>query len=261
MPRQPRWLGAIAAVAVTAACTGGSTPAPPAAGPSRADPVAVVRLAPARTLASGSSRIALTVESSSGTTLRGTGAFDYRTGDGVLDQQITASGRSTRQRVLIVKGICYVSVPVAGGKYFRLDLRSLLARSGGGYDQAAILRLLGGVTGTLESVGTEDVRGVPATRLRGQLDLDRALAAVTDPRVRAGLARLRAALQLPRKLPVEVWVDRAGLVRRLRQTYQTPAQQVGGVAVPATRTTTTVDYYDFGVRVAVRPPPAGQVLG
>lgn len=225
------------------------------------DGAALVARAQGKTLAKGSAKVAITTTSSNGTLLRATGAFDYHAGVGVLNQQITAGGRSTKQRIVIVKGVAYVSLPVAGNKYFKLDLRSLLGRSGGAYDLGSQLRLLAGATDSLEPLGSETVRGTATTHLRGTLDLKKALAAIKDAKLRTGLRSLQSGLHLPTMVPTDLWVDKDDLVRRIRQQYSIPTQTVAGVRVPGGKGTTTVDYYDFGTTVKVTAPPPEDVLG
>ena len=72
----------------------------------------------------------------------------------------------------------------------------------------ALIRRLVGV----ERVGTEDLDGVPTTRYR-------------------------AAWDDPGKGPLELWVDKAEVVRRVRYGLETD--------------TTTIDYIDFGVDVNI----------
>jgi hypothetical protein len=59
-----------------------------------------------------------------------------------------------------------------------------------------------------------------------------------------------------RKVPTEVWVDDDGRVRRMKLSYddmQVAPGQRGDMAM-------TMELYDFGVAVAIQPPPARQVV-
>ena len=261
-----RLAAVLAAVAIGSAACGGSDDAP-SPEPSRPEarqvnPAALVAGAWAKTLAKGSSKLVMTVTSSRGTTIRGAGAFDYRTGSGELTQTISASGRTTKQRVLLVGGIAYVSLPgAAPEKFLKVDLSSLVGRTGGGLDPSSQLALLTGATESLKDVGSEIVRGARTTHLRGNLDVDKALASIPDAKAKSGLRSLRQGLHLPERMPIDVWVDGSGVVRRLSQAYRVPAQKVLGQTVPATSGTTTVDYFDFGTPVSVKAPPASAVLG
>jgi hypothetical protein len=89
----------------------------------------------------------------------------------------------------------------------------------------------------------EDVRGVPTRHLHATLDLTGAQAAPPA----SFEARLVAAGV--DALPVDVWLDGDGVVRRLR------------VALDAAGAlTTTFDVYDVGAEVTVSPPAADQVV-
>jgi hypothetical protein len=79
--------------------------------------------------------------------------------------------------------------------------------------------------GEVEELGSEDVRGVETTRYR---------ALVRPPGAPA-----------ERTLPVDVWIDGDGLVRRLRAADGTE--------------TVTVELYDFEADVAIEPPAPEQV--
>ena len=107
-------------------------------------------------------------------------------------------------------------------------------------------RILAGfqkVSGSVESLGEEAVRGVPANRYRLTLDLARMIeTAPADDR-----AALRKELE-ERKTktePVEVWIDDAGLARRVRFTVDSDD--------------VTIDFFDFGIDVDIEAPPADQV--
>jgi hypothetical protein len=104
------------------------------------------------------------------------------------------------------------------------------------------LGLLRATPARARTVGHETVRGVPTTHLRVDLDfraLTKQLRAegytVDDP---------PTATQ-----PAELWVDAQGRLRRLRSTDVTSDP-------PAA---TTLELFDFGVRVDVQAPPADQI--
>ena len=114
----------------------------------------------------------------------------------------------------------------------------------------------------MEKAGTAKVRRVATTRYEAKLDLTKATEATADE---LGLTEqqrallLRAAQELAKQsglktLPVEVYVDGEGLLRRLRIAMKT-------VTGPARFSLTqTMDYYDFGVDVDVQAPPEAQVF-
>jgi hypothetical protein len=112
-------------------------------------------------------------------------------------------------------------------------------------DPARVLDLVRKVSGDVELVAEEDVRGVPTDRYRTTVDLER----VVD----AAPAEDRAAL--PEELakaksktwPIELWIDDEGLVRRFRETDVEEKR------------TATIDFFDFGAEVDAAAPPKDQV--
>lgn len=257
-------------LALAAGCGGNATSGSPdrtgAARPatSATNAAALVSAASGATLGKQSSRVASTVVSSSGLRLQSTGAYDYRRGNAVFDLTTTTGGRTTKQRILLVAGTAYLTVPglSAGGKYVKLNLSDLTGRSGGtSFDSTTQLSLLRGTTDSLLTVGTETVRGVPTTRIAGTLDQRKALAAVPGAQQRAALRKLNSLVATPSRVPVELWIDAAGVLRRLKQQVALSAQKVGSVSVPASTVTTTTEFYDFGVPVKAVAPPASAVLG
>ena len=110
-------------------------------------------------------------------------------------------------------------------------------------DPLGPLDLLYRPVGDVTLVGDDDVRGVRTRHLRATLDLTGARAAPAA----SFEARLVAAGV--DALPVEVWLDDAGVVRRLRVSLDEAASM-----------TTTFDVYDVGADVTVTPPAADDVV-
>ena len=110
-------------------------------------------------------------------------------------------------------------------------------------DPLGPLDLLYRPVGDVALVGDEDVRGAPTRHLRATLDLTGARAAPAA----SFEARLVAAGV--DALPVDVWLDDAGVVRRLLVSLDEAASM-----------TTTFDVYDVGADVTVTPPPPDAVV-
>lgn len=164
--------------------------------------------------------------------------------------------------------VLYVRAPLPGGaEWLMVDLRSRgltdAAGLGGplhGNDPAAHLHLLHGLDGT-EEIGRESLRGVPTTRLAGSADLDEAVAG-TPSEHRDAVERLVAQLAVS-TLPVQVWIDDAGRVRRLSYEVASDAgnEREQGVATEPTETVrTTLEYASFGADVAIVPPAEEEVV-
>jgi hypothetical protein len=101
-------------------------------------------------------------------------------------------------------------------------------------DPVGLLERLRSASSKVETIGREQVRGVPTdhvrlTVARDQLDLD---AEKSEDRSET--------------LTVEIWIDGEGVIRRFR-AEDTP----GAVG--------TLEFFDFGAAVEIEPPPAGEV--
>ena len=127
-------------------------------------------------------------------------------------------------------------------------------------DPTQMLDYLKAVSGKIEEVGSEDLRGVSTTHYRAKVDLDKVADQAPEnlrKTFRASIQSLKRGLGTD-KVPVDVWVDDQKLVRRLAEHL--PVAGGGNIDF-------SVDFYDFGTPVSVSPPPAsetldlGQVLG
>jgi hypothetical protein len=98
-------------------------------------------------------------------------------------------------------------------------------------------------------IGSEAVRGVPTTRCRLTVDLARA-----DALVPAGVSVPAGPYRALLRMPAEVWLDEAGLARRVAVSPEPE-----GAAGAGERTWATVELWDFGVAVDITPPRPDEV--
>ena len=130
---------------------------------------------------------------------------------------------------------------------------SALTRSG--QDPTQAVRQLEAVGADVETIGRERVRGVSTTHYRATVDLRR-YADLVPPAdraaVRASIDRLVEQIGTS-TVPVDVWIGKDALVRRLKQTLS--------LAVPGGRTAIEqrFEFYDFGTDVDIALPAAGEV--
>jgi hypothetical protein len=252
--------------------------------------VALDPVASAATLTSdaGSARVALeTAMDVQGRTIEvgGEGAFDFEKSRGVLRMDASAlmpaGSGSERFELRMLGPMVYMRIPLAlsglgltGGKtWIGIDVQKTLQASGLGsldptslqQDPTQTLQLLRSSATSVQKAGVARIRGVLTTRYKAMLDLTKATKATAD---KLGLNEqerallLRAAEQLRRQsglkslhtLPVEVYIDEDGLLRRMRIAMKT---STGPARVSLTQ---TMDYYDFGVNVDVKAPPKSQVF-
>jgi hypothetical protein len=260
---------------VVAACGGGQTES--VTTPGGASNVLAAAAGKARD--AGSSKLALSVEvtvpgQQRPATLAGEGAFDYRNERGTLTFDLGnlvgglggALGGSSQVEVVLDRTVVYMNFPalaqLLGGKpWIKLDLAELGKQAGvdlgelqalGQSDPSSFLQYLRGAA-SLQTVGTETVRGTKTTHYKAQIDFAKAIASVPEAeraQLKSGLDQLEKQTG-SRTLPVDAWVGEDGLVRKIEVTYPAVA---GGAP-----TSVTIELYDYGTPVQVTVPPADQV--
>ena len=256
-------------VALLAGCAGtGPTPGRP--------PAEIVREAVVATAAAGPSHAAVagqTAVMGQAIPLNGTGVVDLRRQAADLTLQVPSLGAV---RVVFTGGILDAQLPpaaagvigaISGGKsWVSVDVNRL-AQSGYGAPLGALgvgttdnpaqqLGYLEAISDTTREVGPEQIDGVDTTHYAGAVDLDKVPAA-DDPSTKPAVDRLKAQLGSS-LLPVDVWVDGDGKLRRVGQTVTVKPTQGEPAGSPAS-TTTTITFSDVGSAPAVVPPPADQV--
>lgn len=214
--------------------------------------------------------VAVTGASDGVQTFRGEGVFDFQRKQGTVTldlEGVEGSGLPSTELVF-QDYVVYYGLPegiLPGGKrWLRLDLQSLAESSsldfgslvqGAQADPSQYLLWLAALGPEAEELGEEEVRGVPTTHYRASVDLRRLETQAPEGREgewQAYVQSLATGLGTY-EVPVEIWVDGEGYVRRLRQEYPVAGSD-GTIS-----TTVTTELYDFGVEVDVQVPPADQV--
>jgi hypothetical protein len=208
------------------------------------------------------------------------GLYDYERQRGALTMDMSAllpgaSGLGTFE-LRQLGSTLYMRMPAVAGafvpqgkEWLSLDLDAALDKAGlGGFDPANLqqdpsqfLTLLRASSTDVQEAGYDTVRGADVTRYTANLDLRKSVDASLDQLELSDeqeAALRRAAEQLAdqvgtKKIPVEVFVDADGRLRRLNMDLSMTVQ---GQRLALEQ---TVDYYDFGVEVDVDAPPASQV--
>lgn len=120
-----------------------------------------------------------------------------------------------------------------------------------GGDAKGELALLEAVTGDVQRLGREDVRGVPTTRYRGTVD-----ASENVERLREEGAEDLASKIEEEPLQVEAWIDADGLIRRMRFVKSEPREGDEGPMTLDMR----VDFYDLGISPEIDVPESSEVF-
>jgi hypothetical protein len=125
-------------------------------------------------------------------------------------------------------------------------------------DPRAILDFLRAVSGKIETVGTEDLRGVATTHYRATIDpLGYEKLAPADKREQfRSLVQDMVAQSGIGDIPVDIWVDGFGLVRKVSMAFS--ATQPGTTESAAA--SMAFELYDYGADVAIELPPAAEVV-
>lgn len=150
----------------------------------------------------------------------------------------------------------YLVLPQQPKVFFKLKTSDVASSPvGGTVDPTAQLHMLAAVE-KAEVVGEAEVRGVPTTHYRGTYDVARAIKGaqgLQQPALRS-LLGLGAGVK---SASYDVFLDEDGLLRRLEQTVQIPASEATANQEMAVRT--TLELYDFGLKVSVASPEAAAI--
>lgn len=221
----------------------------------------VVAQAADKTAATGTAKLSFTA-GVAGQTMNGTGFVDLR-GHAVRLSLVLPAGVGRLDEVMANKQL-YMRFPPAlarrlpGGKtWVKIDIAKVLESKGidlgalrstatNPADQLAQLRGAGDV----KQIGTATIRGAQTTHYHAVVDLRRAADRAPASQRAAARSSIDELIKMTgtKTIPVDVWIDDAGRLRRMRST-----QNVRGRAI-----TMTMDFYDFGARETIQPPPASQ---
>jgi hypothetical protein len=153
-----------------------------------------------------------------------------------------------------------------GVRWMRLDMAALgeelgmtpedLGLNAQPTDFSQYLNQLRDVSRGVEEVGVEEIDGVSTTHYRAEVDLDKAYDQVPD-QFRALVEGSRDALRGVH-LPIDVWLDDDGLLRRYETRFDVSSLGVSDAGDASM--TMTMNLSDFGVDVDVQAPPESETL-
>jgi len=223
-------------------------------------PEEVISAAATATQEAGSARIASEqVTSVQGQELTTTleGSVDLASGDSDSTLELSLPGQEPQSSQLITKdSIAYIEAGALPGaptntEWISIDFAAVGAQMGVNLEAfrqngAGQLAYLSEVT-EIEEVGTETVRDAETTHYRFVTDLA-ALAENGPEELRPSYEQL---IQMTgtEEIPTQVWIDGDDLVRRIVTDFE--IEQQGQQVTQQS----TIEYFDFGVEVDVRPPP------
>jgi hypothetical protein len=260
---------ALSALLLTLMACGGETSTP------STEAGRLLSAASERTLSEHSSKVSVRVSlgssggSQKGGGYRAEGAFDYSNNKGHMSIDlgalpVAAGSDSGSVNVVFDESVVYMKLPglqesvPTSTPWVKIDVKELQRQSGGSSqfnafgqaDPSQYLQYLQGA-GKVTELGSETVRDVETTRYRTVVDLSRAVKKAPAGTSEALTQAIKASGS--KSVPVNAWIDPDGLLRRVRYSYG-GSEQTGSLS-----SSITVDFYDFGTAVEVRPPPADQV--
>jgi hypothetical protein len=240
--------------------------------PTSASPQQLIAGAADATAKAGSARMTMDMTMTLGTEgtmdMHGDGRFDMRAKRGTMDLVVHELGKRIEMREIVDGTIVYVKIPapLSGGKHWmKVDTN---ARNAAGMNLGALsqanqgdptqaLSYLRGASSSIVRVGAEAVRGTPTTHYHAVIDLGRIAAnAPADVReeVRHSIDQMSALTGIT-SLPVEVWIDGQGRVRREVMDMRFENTAMAGVTMHM-----SMDLFDFGTPVDVTVPPEGDTF-
>lgn len=194
-------------------------------------------------------------------TMTGNGVFNGQTNQGKLDFRATSSSGPSIQMSEVFSGsVFYLSSPQLtplmppGTSWMKVDLGDVLSDAesqAGGFDPTQQLEELQGISSDIHAVGSETVDDVITTHYTGTLDVEAAAERLRDQ------GEDEIADQLENSgvsSPVDVWIDRKGMVRRMDMTVAFPA------AGTSASMAMSMTFSHFGIKPRITLPAESEVF-
>jgi hypothetical protein len=211
-----------------------------------------------------------------GVTLGGSGGFDAKAKNADFQLDLgslaglagaTAGGQVPQTiEVRVVKGVAYVYLPTfaktlgPGKEWLKVDAATLPKSTTGGLDPGQLTSMnpqqaLAKLTASLSThkLGSAKIRGKSTSRYRVSVNLTKVVGLLPKAQRPSALKGLRRARL--KALPIDVYVDGSGYVRRVATKLKNLTAQAGTAPVSLGL---TLDFFDFGTSVHVEAPPEAQ---
>lgn len=191
------------------------------------------------------------------------GAFDFeeQVGEATMEFDAPAAvpGTSGTSRMILDRKYAYVKGPAAelyggsGPGWVRMDLSGMPGMgSQVNQDPSQYVEFLRAAGNGVEEVGAEEIRGTPTTHYRAELALDDVVEATEDENTRAYAEALQEMGSEIGEVPVDAWIGDDGLPRRIELSMA--ISDIPGLPGGELKMDVSVDLFDFGVPVDIRPP-------
>jgi len=211
------------------------------------------------------------------------GYFDERKRTGEMTMDLSGvpgisalPGGASSIKMIFLYPVIYMNMPFLAGKmpqgktWMKLDINKAAAAAGintsqlgslGQEDPNKFLDYLRASSGAVVSLGSQSINGVPSTHYSATLQMSRILDRLPGDQQAAAKAALEK-LGSAGNIPVEVWVDSQGRVRRMQMSLSGLAGASGPAAAAAAGIggSITIDFKSYGAVPAVVAPPASEVF-
>jgi len=215
--------------------------------------------------------------------ITGSGYMDERNRSGEMTMDLSGlpgasslpgGGAGTVQAIyqlpVIYMNMPFLASQLPGGKtWIKIDLSAAAAAADGvnlgglsslnQWDPTQFTDILRASSGGVVKLGSEPLDGVPCTHYHTILQLG----AVLERFPESDRAAMKAALEklsTSGGIPVDVWVDAQGRLRRIQLSLAAAPSGAPGAGTPPVSGTVTIDYTAYGPVPPVVPPPAGEVF-
>jgi hypothetical protein len=190
-------------------------------------------------------------------------------------------GGGSSIRMVFKYPLIYMNMPFLAGKlpegktWMKLDVSKVAQAAGLGSlssleqteDPTKFLDYLRASSGVVVSLGKDEVDGVSTTHYSATLQLSHIVERLPGDQRTAAKAALEK-LGSGSGIPVEVWVDELGRVRRMQMTFGAPAGSAGASAgsagasglAAAVSGSITLDFKSYGAVPPIVAPPANEVF-
>jgi len=208
------------------------------------------------------------------------GVFDTKTKRGEMTMTMDLSAipggdqlpaGSGKQHVILDGFTFYMNSPLFssmlpnGKKWLKLDLNKLgksvgidfsSLTQGAGQDPTQSLNYLKAASGDVTKVGTEDVRGEPTTHYKATIDFNKVPDSAPADQRDAMRRSIKQIIRLAgaSTAPMEIWIDKDGIVRRMSTNIAT---KIGGLRGTIKQ---RMELYDFGTKVDVQIPDSSETV-
>ncbi|MGB8945146.1 MAG: hypothetical protein WCD21_33685 [Streptomyces sp.] len=226
----------------------------------------VVQATNAKTSKAGSAQVKLETTATSGgrsETIKGSGVMDF--GDGTSRIELGQDGQRIEQR--IVDKVLYQKPPkgsggLPGGKaWMKIDLERLQAAGGSGGSQVSDPADSFAYSKSLsekdvKKVGQEQVGGVKTTHYRVAVDVKKLAKGSPEQ-------QKKVRQQLGDTVPMDLWIDGKGLMRRQQLEMSMPGKAGGGTSKTSAEKVeakVVMNFSDFGTDVTVKAPEAADTV-